>query len=47
MNQPAIEIHGLKVTFSTNIALDIDELIVNTGEYVVVMGPNGAGKTTC
>ncbi len=46
MNQPAIEIHGLKVTFSTNIALDIDELIVNTGEYVVVMGPNGAGKTT-
>ncbi len=46
MNQPAIEIHGLKVTFSTNIALDIDELIVNSGEYVVVMGPNGAGKTT-
>lgn len=26
--------------------LDIDELVVNSGEYVVIMGPNGAGKST-
>ncbi|HON07194.1 MAG TPA: ABC transporter ATP-binding protein [Verrucomicrobiota bacterium] len=46
MNQPAIEIQELKVRFSTNIVLDIDELVVNSGEYVVIMGPNGAGKST-
>jgi len=46
MNLPVIEIYGLKVKFGLRLALDIDELVVNSGEFVVLMGRNGAGKTT-
>ncbi|MGB9604237.1 MAG: ATP-binding cassette domain-containing protein, partial [Limisphaerales bacterium] len=46
MNRPAIEIYGLKVKFGLRLALEIEELAVNSGEFVALMGRNGAGKST-
>jgi NitT/TauT family transport system ATP-binding protein len=47
---PAIDIHGLSLTFQTGgtpvVALDDINLIIRRGEFVSFIGPSGCGKTT-
>ncbi len=42
----AIEVHQLRKSYGTRLALDCVTLAVGAGEVVGLLGPNGAGKTT-
>jgi len=42
----AIEVHGLRKSFGTTVALDGVDLMVDAGQVFALLGPNGAGKTT-
>jgi ABC-2 type transport system ATP-binding protein len=42
----AIEVHGLKKTYSERPAVDGIDFAVRPGEIFSLLGPNGAGKTT-
>ncbi len=44
--KPLIEIRGLRVRRSGQLALNVPALRVMRGETLAVMGPNGAGKST-
>jgi ABC-2 type transport system ATP-binding protein len=47
MNTPALEIHGLRKTYSKNLeALKGIDLCVEQGDFFGLLGPNGAGKST-
>ena len=43
---PAIEVHGLRKSYGTQVVLDAIDLDVAEGTVVALLGPNGAGKTT-
>ena len=43
---PFIQVKGLKYKTKNKNIIDIDDFLVNRGEFVVIMGPNGAGKTS-
>jgi ABC-type Fe3+/spermidine/putrescine transport system ATPase subunit len=44
---PLLEIRGLGVVYATGQkALNAASLVVNPGEFVVLLGPSGAGKST-
>jgi ABC-2 type transport system ATP-binding protein len=43
---PIIEVHNLRKTYGTTIAIDDISFYVNEGEIYGLLGPNGAGKTT-
>ena len=42
----AIEVTGLKKSYSDVVAVDGVDLAIETGEVFALLGPNGAGKTT-
>jgi branched-chain amino acid transport system ATP-binding protein len=44
--EPALETHGLTVSFGGIRAVDDVSIAVQPGEVVGIIGPNGAGKTT-
>jgi ABC-2 type transport system ATP-binding protein len=46
MNTPAIEVRGLRKTYSDKVVLDDVDLTVAAGTVTALLGPNGAGKTT-
>lgn len=46
MNQPAIDVQHLTVSYATDVALWNVSLQVPEGSICAVVGPNGAGKTT-
>ncbi len=46
MNQPALEIDGLRKEYGDVTALDGVSLTVPEGSFFGLLGPNGAGKTT-
>jgi ABC-2 type transport system ATP-binding protein len=45
-NEPAIDIHHLRKTFDSKVAVQDLTLTVQRGEVFGFLGPNGAGKTT-
>ena len=45
MNQPALEVRGLKVWFGGQTVVDGVDLTVGAGEIVALVGESGAGKT--
>ena len=46
MNQPAVELRGLRKSYGSNEAVRGIDLRVERGEVFALLGPNGAGKTT-
>ena len=46
MNNPAIEVHGLRKAYGEKVVLDGVDLTVAAGTVTALLGPNGAGKTT-
>ena len=50
MNQPIIEMNGIRKTYNTGKikveALARIDLAVNRGEFVAIVGPSGSGKST-
>lgn len=46
MTIPAVEIHHLQKSFNKKTVLDIPELIIPAGSFVIIEGPSGAGKST-
>ncbi len=46
IDNPAVEIHGLRKTFGRTVALDGLDLAVARGDISGFLGPNGAGKST-
>lgn len=42
----AVEVVGLRKTFSGNVAVDSIDLEIRRGSFFGIVGPNGAGKTT-
>jgi ABC-2 type transport system ATP-binding protein len=46
MQQSAVKIEGLVVTYGSFVAVDNLSFNVNSGEIYGLLGPNGAGKTT-
>ncbi len=46
MTTYAVEIHHLQKSFNKKIVLDIPELIIPAGNFVIIVGPSGAGKST-
>lgn len=42
----AIEVHGLRKTYGSTVAVDHIDLEVSEGEILGILGPNGSGKTT-
>jgi len=46
MTSTAIEVHGLRKSYSGKIVLDDVDLTVSSGTVTALLGPNGAGKTT-
>jgi zinc transport system ATP-binding protein len=46
VNEVAIRIENLSVTFGDHHALEDLDLQISKGSFVAIVGPNGAGKTT-
>ena len=46
INQPAVEVTGLRKAFAGKLVLDGIDLTVSAGTVFSLLGPNGAGKTT-
>jgi len=46
VNQPAVELRGLRKSYGSNEAVRGIDLRVERGEVFALLGPNGAGKTT-
>ncbi len=46
MTIPAVEIHHLQKSFNKKTVLDLPELIIPAGNFVIIEGPSGAGKST-
>jgi phosphonate transport system ATP-binding protein len=39
-------LRNVRVAYGANVALDVEDLSIGSGEAVAVVGPSGAGKTT-
>ena len=46
MDKPVIDIKGLQVFRQRKQILNVDKLLIHSGELVSLVGPNGAGKST-
>jgi iron complex transport system ATP-binding protein len=46
MNDPAIEVRSLVVRRARRAILQVEDLTVHHGQFVVILGRNGAGKST-
>jgi spermidine/putrescine transport system ATP-binding protein len=46
MSDYDVELRNVVRRFGDMVAVDIDEFVVRTGEFVSVLGPSGCGKTT-
>ena len=46
MDQPVIEVEGLRMRYGDVDVLNGVDFEVRKGEVVTLLGPNGAGKTT-
>src|SRR3954447_4043057 len=46
LQEPAVEVRGLRKAYGDVKAVDGIDLTVRRGEVLAVLGPNGAGKTT-
>ena len=46
VDEPLLEVHGLKAGYGKIVVLNGVDLTVGAGEVVALLGPNGAGKTT-
>ncbi|MGD0978971.1 MAG: ABC transporter ATP-binding protein [Candidatus Bathyarchaeia archaeon] len=46
MEQVAVEVQGLAITYGTFVAVENLSFTVNNGEIFGLLGPNGAGKTS-
>ena len=43
---PLLELRGARVMREGRLILDVDHLVLNSGEHVAILGPNGSGKST-
>ena len=41
-----VEVRGVKKAYGGRTVLDLDELVLATGEFFVLVGPSGSGKST-
>ncbi|MBI3914682.1 MAG: ATP-binding cassette domain-containing protein [Chloroflexi bacterium] len=46
MAELVYRIRGLKKEYADRVVVDIEQLDIHTGEFLVIVGPSGAGKST-
>ncbi len=46
MSQAAVEFRDIEMTFGDKVAVTDINLVINRGDFVVLLGPSGGGKTT-
>ena len=46
MSSPIIRVHGLRLSFGSQVVLDGVDLEINAGETMVILGGSGSGKST-
>ena len=44
--EPLVELRGIQKAYGGSIAVDSVDLVIERGEFVVLLGPSGSGKTT-
>ena len=44
--EPLVELRGIRKAYDETVAVDTVDLVIERGEFVVLLGPSGSGKTT-